>query len=521
VGAKINDNFKFSYIAALFKSYTMKLPKSIYNPLSLVGSIIAGISVVIIVFFLIAMWIFNVGGSYLGLFVFIIMPVFLVSGLIMIPVGMVRRTKRMKRAEGTGESIGVVLDMNNKRHWNATAIFIFSTFFFLLLTGIGSYKAFHYTESNEFCGTLCHKVMEPEYTAYQGSAHARVNCVECHVGTGANWYVKSKLSGLYQVYSVLTKKYPTPIATPIHNLRPARETCERCHWPEKFYSYRLENEKHFLADSVNTQWDIQLKMKIGSEYSAQGLVAGIHWHINPDVKIEYIASSNKREYLPWVRYTNLQTDDTVVYNDIYETLDQEAMDTLELRVMDCLDCHNRPSHNFLPPQVFTDMLITSGQIPDELPEVKTLAMEIFKNSFDNRDSAHHFIEERVKEFYANNYPEIAAQEQPLIQEAVSGFIAGYAKNIFPEMKANWDAYPQHVGHIEFNGCFRCHNGNHESENGKVISRDCNLCHTILAQGTVDNYETTSIDKSLEFRHPVDIDEAWKEMACTDCHRDLY
>jgi len=497
----------------------MKLPKSIYNPLSLIGSILTGISVVIILFFLVGMWLFDIGGDYLGLFVFIILPVFLLVGLILIPVGMVRRTKRMKR--GDGESIGFVLDMNNRRHWNATAVFIFSTFLFLLLTGIGSYKAFHYTESNEFCGMLCHKVMEPEYVAYQGSAHSRVHCVQCHVGEGADWYVKSKLSGLYQVYSVLTKKYPTPIETPIHNLRPAQETCEKCHWPQKFYSYRLRNEKHFLADAANTQWDIQLKMKIGSEHGAQGLLEGIHWHINPDVRIEYIASSMKREYIPWVRYINTATGDTVVYNDIYETLDPAAMDTLELREMDCLDCHNRPSHHYLPPQEFTDMLIASGQIPHELPEVKALAMQVFNNSFGDRDSAQMSIAESIREFYTSNYPDVASDKPELLKQATAGFIAGYSKNIFPEMKASWDVYPNQVGHIEFNGCFRCHNGNHESAAGEVISRDCDLCHTIVAQGTSEYYETTSIDSSLAFRHPVDINEAWKEFTCADCHRYLY
>ncbi len=495
----------------------MRLPKSIYNPLSLIGSILTGISFVIILFFLIGMWLFGLGGNYLGIFVFIILPVFLVLGLILIPVGMARRARRMKK----GEKVGFVLDMNNKRHWNATALFIFCSFLFLLLTGVGSYHAFHYTESNEFCGTLCHKVMEPEYVAYQGSAHARVNCVECHVGEGADWYVKSKLSGLYQVYSVLTKKYPTPIETPIRNLRPAQETCEKCHWPEKFYSSRLRSERHYLADSANTRWDIQLKMKIGSEHGVQGLLEGIHWHINPDVRISYVASSEKREFLPWVRYINDATGDTVIYEDIYETLDPEAFDTLELREMDCLDCHNRPSHHFLPPQEFTDMLIASGLIPSELPEVKALAMQVFNLSFSDRDTARMVIEEQTREFYATFYPEVAASEPALISQAVSGFMEGYSKHMFPEMKASWDVYPNHIGHIEFNGCFRCHNGNHESADGEVISRDCDLCHTIVAQGTREQYQTTGIDSSLAFVHPVDIEEAWKELTCADCHRYLY
>jgi nitrate/TMAO reductase-like tetraheme cytochrome c subunit len=502
----------------------MKLPRTYYNPTSLAGTILAAVSALIIVFFMITMTFFegDATGAYVGIFSYIILPVFLIIGLILIPVGMARRSKRIKR-EGEDSVVSkIVLDLSNQSHWNAVGLFILVSILFLLLTGIGSYKAFHYTESNKFCGTLCHSVMEPEYTAYQESAHSRVTCVECHVGEGAKWYVRSKLSGLYQVYSVTFNKYPTPIETPIHNLRPARETCEECHWPEKFYSQNLVTEKNYLADSANTEWDIQLKMKIGSEHSALGLMEGIHWHINSDVKIEYIASSDKREYIPWVRFVNRATGDTTLYQDINEPLDQEAIDTLEMREMDCLDCHNRPSHQFQPPQKFTDDLIAAGVIPVELPEVKSLAMQVFNyNTFTDRDSGAVLISESVRDFYNTGYPEIADAHPELIDRAIEGFLTGYDKNYFPKMKANWDAYPNHIGHSEFNGCFRCHNGNHESEDGSVISRDCNLCHTIVGQGTPDNFETSSVDVPLDFRHPVDIDEAWKEMACSDCHRYLY
>lgn len=502
----------------------MKLPRTYYNPTSLAGTILAAVSALIIVFFMITMTFFegDATGAYVGIFSYIILPVFLIIGLILIPVGMARRSKRIKR-EGEDSVVSkIVLDLSNQSHWNAVGLFILVSILFLLLTGIGSYKAFHYTESNKFCGTLCHSVMEPEYTAYQESAHSRVTCVECHVGEGAKWYVRSKLSGLYQVYSVTFNKYPTPIETPIHNLRPARETCEECHWPEKFYSQNLVTEKNYLADSANTEWDIQLKMKIGSEHSALGLMEGIHWHINSDVKIEYIASSDKREYIPWVRFVNRATGDTTLYQDINEPLDQEAIDTLEMREMDCLDCHNRPSHQFQPPQKFTDDLIAAGVIPVELPEVKSLAMQVFNyNTFTDRDSGAVLISESVRDFYNTGYPEIADAHPELIDRAIEGFLTGYDKNYFPKMKANWDAYPNHIGHSEFNGCFRCHNGNHESEDGSVISRDCNLCHTIVGQGSPDNFETSSVDVPLEFRHPVDIDEAWKEMACSDCHRYLY
>jgi hypothetical protein len=499
----------------------MRLPNSYYNPLSLTGTIIAGISLFLIIFSLLTMAIFGAGSSYIGLFIYIVLPVFLIIGLILIPAGMIRRNKKLKIMSGEELSRGIKIDLNNRKHWNAVALFVIVTVIFLFLTGIGSYEAFHYTESNEFCGMLCHRVMKPEYTAYQESDHSRVACVECHVGEGADWFVKSKLSGVYQVYAVLTNSYPRPIPTPVKNLRPARETCERCHWPNKFYSYRLHTEKHFLADGNNTEWDLQLKMKTGPEHSAQGLTEGIHWHINPDIKVEYISSSPDRENLPWVRYVNNATGDTIIYEDINEQLDQQALDTLELRVMDCIDCHNRPSHHYLPPQEFTDMLIASGDIPKELPEIKSLAMEVFNSQYENYDTAMQYIEMRVPEFYSENYPEIMTDNIAMVNTAIEGFKTGFSRNIFPQMQVSWDAYPNQIGHVEFNGCFRCHNGNHKSADNRIISRDCNLCHTIQLQGTADSLQVALSDQSLEFTHPVDIGEVWKEYTCTECHRYLY
>ena len=499
----------------------MKLPRSFYNPVSLTGSVIAGISLLLIIFSLLAMTLFGSGSSYIGLFVYIVLPVFLIIGLLLIPIGMIRRSKKEKKMGGAELYKGIKIDLSDKKHVNALVLFVIVTIIFLFLTGIGSYEAFHYTESNEFCGMLCHRVMKPEYTAYQESAHARVACVECHVGPGADWFVRSKLSGLYQVYAVLTNNYPQPIPTPVENLRPARETCERCHWPNKFYSYRLHNEIHYLADQDNSEWNIQLKMKTGPDHSSGGLSEGIHWHINPDIKVEYIASDHSREYLPWVRYVNIATGDTIIYEDINEQLDSQAIDCLDMRLMDCIDCHNRPSHHYLTPQEFTDLLMASGDIPSTLPEIKFLAMDIFNSVYETHDTAMQVIENSIPEFYSEYYPEIAENRSEMIKSAVNGFKTGFSKNIFPEMKASWDVYPNQIGHVIYNGCVRCHNGNHQSNTGKVISDDCNLCHTIQAQGPPCNIEVALSNQSLEFKHPIDIGEAWKEYACAECHRYLY
>ncbi len=219
----------------------MKLPRSYYNMVSFIGSAIAVVSLSFILLFFVVAMLFQDTSSYLGIFMYIILPVFLFIGLILIPIGMTIEVRRRKKRELKYIEKGwPIIDLNVSSYRNAIVIFGMGTFFFIFLTALGSYEAFHYTESVEFCGTLCHEVMEPEHIAYNNSPHARVKCVECHVGEGASWYMRSKLSGLRQVYGVLTNDFSRPIGVPIHNLRPARETCEKCHWPEKFMPANYE-----------------------------------------------------------------------------------------------------------------------------------------------------------------------------------------------------------------------------------------------------------------------------------------
>jgi len=495
----------------------MKLPKSYYNTVSLAGSVTAIISLLLIVLVISISYFFDEGSSYLGLFAYILLPMILFFGLLLIPIGMYLAIRRSKKQNQPLVGQWKVIDFNNPQYRNAASLFTIVTIIFLLLSAIGSYEAFHYTESNEFCGTLCHKVMEPEYTTYQHSSHAKVKCVECHVGEGANWYVKSKLSGLYQVYSVLASKYPRPIATPIKNLRPARETCLECHWPEKFYTTRLKYEQHFLADSLNTEWNIQLKMKTGGHHSSTNLQEGIHWHINPNVKIEYISSSPSNEEIPWVRYIDLQTNDTIIYEDTWMPLEEEDIVNSTPRTMDCMDCHNRPSHNYLQPSQFVDKSISSGEIP-QLPHIKYVAMELLRDPYSSLDTALYNIDQTIRLYYQENYPNLS---DSMVIQAIEGISKGYRKNIFPQMQASWDVYPDHIGHKVFNGCFRCHSNNHESTSGLKITGDCDACHNILLQGTPGQLQTATINESLPFKHPMDIDEIWKESLCTDCHRYLY
>jgi len=499
----------------------IKLPHSTQNWISLIGATIALISFSMIVFLFVISLLLDKGNTYLGLVMYIALPAVLVIGLILIPVGMYFKNKKDKKKTSDDKKDLPVIDFNNIRTRNAFVIFAVGTAIFLLASAVGSYEAFHYTESVEFCGTLCHEVMKPEYMAYQNSSHARVACVDCHVGTGAGWYVKSKLSGLYQVYAVTVNNFPRPIPTPISNLRPARETCEQCHWPEKFYAHKLRMEKHYLTDENNTEWDISLTMKIGANLSALGLQEGIHWHINPDIRIEYKATDSQRENIPWVKYTNLKTGEVYIYEDKEQNVDAKILEGLETREMDCMDCHNRPSHNYQPPSMFVNHAITAGKISKDLKHIKFAAMEILGKEYPTTETAMKEIDSQLKTFYRDNFPDIYANQRNLIDQAIISIQNEFNKNIFPEMKVRWNVYPNNIGHLEFNGCFRCHNDQHATNKGKVISKDCNLCHSINAQGTPNNLEVATINSSLNFRHPgTDVGDEWKEMLCSSCHTGL-
>lgn len=495
----------------------MKLPKSVSNWISITGFIFAVNSLILIIILFIEALLTSHSNPYNGIFTYIILPVIMLIGLIMIPVGMLISRRKIS----TKLQAWPVLDLNNPKKRQGLVMVSVFTFLFLCVSAVGSYEAFNYTESVEFCGKLCHKVMEPEYVTYLHSPHARVACVECHVGEGAGWYVKSKLSGLYQVYSVLFNKYPRPIPAPIKDLRPARETCERCHWPQKFYARKLRSQRSYLTDSLNTEWNISLLMKIGPNYSVMGLSEGIHWHINPDMRIEYIAAANDRENIPWVKFTNLKTGEVQIFNDTDNMINQKAIDTLEHRIMDCMDCHNRPSHSYKSAPEYVNNAMISGNIPKDLPFIKKVAMNVLKGPFTDKDSSLTYICDSITNFYKEKYPDIYKTMKPMIDKAIRGIQEEFSANVFPFMRVTSSKYLNHIGHLESDGCFRCHSDRHKSDKGKVISKDCNWCHTIIAEGPTGKVKYSTIDNVMEFVHPIDIKDNWKTYFCTECHKELY
>lgn len=440
-------------------------------------------------------------------------------GLALIPSGMVRESRRRARGVGSSMNVSLVFDLRKKSHRTlALASMVLGAVVMLSVT-VGSYQAYQATESNLFCGQVCHKVMQPEYTAYQYSAHARVKCVECHIGSGAGWYVRSKLSGMRQVFAVTLNTYPRPIPTPIHDLRPARETCEECHWPQKFIGFKEMVRSYFLSDEENTPHRIRMLMKIGGEEHSLMKGSGIHYHMLLANSVEYLARDYDRQKIAWVRVTH--DDGTVeVFEDQDDPLTDEEHASLEQdkRKMDCMDCHNRPSHKFPAPMAIVNQALDVGALSRDLPYIKVEAVKALDGGYKTTPQAMSGIESAILGFYRDEYPDVYNDEPLQLGRAVAELQDIYKRSIFPEMGASWAAYPDNIGHRDWPGCFRCHNDRLQTEEGKTIFTTCNKCHLIIAQGANVDQVEVNVTEGLKFEHPGDDGDTIEEYTeCTDCH----
>jgi hypothetical protein len=489
-------------------------PPAFYNLRTLIGAAIASVSFGLVLFLTVLDLFEGEQKPYIGILTFIILPIFIILGLVLVFYGTWREHKREK--QGLPHDLMLPrVDLNDPRQRNVFFWFSFCALLLLIFSAFGSFKAYEYTDSDKFCGTMCHTVMSPEYTAYEFSPHARVGCVKCHIGPGAGWFVRAKLSGAYQVYATLFNKFPKPIPTPIENLRPAQETCEQCHWPKQFFSEKMLKNTYFLSDEKSTRWTLDLLIKIGGGNIEAGPTSGIHWHMNIANELTYIATDSQRQSIPWIRSKN-PDGKVVIYQSTENSLTDDQIRTMKTRRMDCIDCHNRPTHIYHPPARSINHVMSLGWIDPSLPNVKSVSLKALEASYSTKQVGLDSIKLAIEEYYQTNYPELAKTKQDTIAKAVAEVQKIYSRNYFPEMHVSWKKFPDNIGHMYYPGCFRCHDGKHVSGDGKVLSRDCNVCHTILAQ----QFEKEGLRMSLtgvDYKHPVDIGNAWKEMNCSDCH----
>lgn len=447
------------------------------NWLTQLGSVLVTVSAFSILALIAFEMVAEPQSAYLGIVTFMILPGVFMAGLLLIPIG-AWWARRHPGAGDAGSNAGAwpVFDLNHPRTRSVARTIIFLTVVNVILISFVSYRAVVYTESVQFCGQVCHTVMEPEFTAYQNSPHSRVACVECHIGPGAPWFVKSKLSGLRQVLAVARNSYSTPIPSPVRELRPSKETCEECHWPARFSGDRMRIIKKYTDDEANTPVYSVLLMHIGGGH---GSGHGIHsWHIDPTKSTEYLATDERRQEIAVVRVTGENGERLEFRASDLKLTDAEIAGG-EFRTMDCVDCHNRPTHIFYKPEKAIDLEMANGAIDASLPYIKREAVAALtgtEGGAGDRDA----IAKHIRDFYAAEYPDIAATKQAELDAAIAALQKIYGRNVFPEMKVTWGTYPNNLGHEDFPGCFRCHDDSHATADGKSISGDCELCHTVLA-----------------------------------------
>ena len=448
------------------------------NTISLIGVVLTTSSAITLVGF----WIYDfmLAGPphpYVGILLFLILPGVFLFALLLIPIGILLRRKKLRDA-GELPTVYPAIDFKTDLVRNSILFIACATVLNIMIFGYASYQGVSYMDSTTFCGLTCHTVMAPEYSAYQNSPHSRVECVHCHIGPGAGWFVRSKLSGLRQVFAVTLKTYSQPIPSPVKYLRPARETCEQCHWPQRFSGDKILVKMNYKEDEKNTPLTTALILKIGG-FTRTGS-QGIHGrHLDQGSRIRYIAIDDRRQVIPVVYYTD-DHGKTVefVSTDIKATKEQLAKG--EERAMDCIDCHNRPTHAFELPENAVDLRISRSTISTELPFIRKKAVELLKADYPNRETAKSRIEEGITSYYRSTYPDIYNNKRALVEQAADAVSAIYLRNIFPDMKVGWGVHPNNLGHNDFPGCFRCHDGSHTSADGQTISNDCSACHNLLA-----------------------------------------
>jgi len=411
----------------------------------------------------------HASNPYIGIVLFLVIPIVFVAGLVLIALGVFLARKRIES--------GLLKAPERQTYLRKLAVFFAVTTAVNIVIGTqGTYRAVQHMETAQFCGQSCH-VMKPEFTAHQNSPHADVLCVDCHVAPGAAGWVASKAAGTRQLIDVVFKRahYPIESAMETNRLVPSRGTCEQCHYPQNFDSVKLRVLFHFKDDATNTQTQTALMMLTGG-----GDLGGIHGkHLAPGVEIHYAAADAKRQTIPWVEYRNRNTGEVRTF--LADGSTSQSVARLPRYQMQCVDCHNRPTHAFELPERAVDEAMGLGHISPTLPYVKKKAMELLKANYASNEEASRVIPAALVNFYRKTDPSICSTRARDITAAGAEIAAIYNRNVFPDLKVTWGTYPNNLGHTDFPGCFRCHDGSHSTSDQKAtITQDCNTCHVPLA-----------------------------------------
>jgi len=458
---------------ARFREWLSPLVYLSNNWLSLIGIVVVTTAVVLWLFLLPTTLGNEIGNPYIGILVFLLLPVAFFLGLALIPLGIVLRRRRERRA-GAYPASFPSLDLRNVEFRRLLTFIALTTFVNVVIASQVTYSAVSYMDSVSFCGQTCHTVMKPEFVGHQTSVHSNVECVKCHIGPGAEWFVRSKFAGIHQLFGVAFNNYPRPIATPVRNLRAGRETCGACHALNTSTPDRLRVFTRFAEDETNSMTKTVLMIHAGGGDSGSGIHGA---HLGRGVRIRYAASDERRQTIPWV-----ERSDSSGRKSLYLAAGTkaDAARGLAVREMDCIDCHNRPSHTFELPERGLDRALLAGSISPQLPFVRKQSLEILKKHYATTAEAASQIPAAIENYYRQTYPAIYLQRRGEIQRSAQEVLAVFNRNVFPEMRVDWGTYPNNSGHTDYPGCFRCHDDQHLTAGGQKISQDCGSCHNLVA-----------------------------------------
>jgi Ni/Fe-hydrogenase b-type cytochrome subunit len=484
------------------------------NWISFAGTGIVAVGVLV---FAVLMAYHTIGGGALAqpygdLVIFFLPPVFIFGGTAVILAGMYLEWIRWRMNKPLSFARYPKWDLNLAAERKALLVVAIGAAIIAVPAIYGSGQAYIYTDATPFCGSVCHS-MAPEYTTYQRSPHAHVTCAQCHVGPGATGYIVAKFRGMTELVETVQNDYPRPIPAPVTALHTIQGNCEACHWPSNSFGAVESRHIHFLSDAQNTRWEIDLSVLVGGGTQSQDAARGAHWHIAN--KVEYMASDPERQTISWVRSVNRNTGSAEVYTS--DAQHSTAPAAGEIRTMDCVDCHNRPTHILESPDQSLDAALADGRIDPSLPFIKQQGVAALTATYAGRAEAFGGIDRGLRGYYKKSYPQIYAGKQQAIEAAIVYLQNTYDQNFFPAMKVRWDTYATNDRHLESEGCFRCHDSQHKSVSGSVIRSDCDTCHTILGQGKAGSLQFATTTRGLMFDHPVDIGDIWKSQACNSCH----
>ncbi|MBT3228195.1 MAG: hypothetical protein HOD43_13440 [Candidatus Marinimicrobia bacterium] len=446
------------------------------NRIGKMGVVLTTSTFLMFIFMEFAWFVGLVTNAYIGLISYLVLPLLFLFGLAMIPLGW----KRQQQITGkTGLELlstefgedGIKAAITGSHIFKTVGILTLINVLFLILA---STQTLHFMDEAEFCGTACHSVMNPEWQTYQVSSHANVKCVSCHVGEGAEALFESKLNGLWQMVSVSFNLYERPIPTPVRQLRPARETCEKCHWPEKHYGEQLIKRIHYTNDEIPEALYTTLSFKVDADMQKERV--GVHWHIARGVKVSYASVDDQRSKIKWVKVDYPDGSSRQFQN---KRLNQDTP-ILEERQMDCVDCHNRATHVYREPEDIVDGFLADGIIPLDLPFIRREALDALQTHSPDKSRGVEQVRKHLFAYYQENYPDIYFSRQVDISNTSDLLAAEYDRYIHPNMNIEWGVYPSQLGHKRDDGCFRCHHENMQDDTGKDVDSDCTVCHDIFA-----------------------------------------